>query len=583
MLSRPGWIGYLLILAFCFRPTLAEDYTITASSWIGDTSQSESVVAVSILSDGRILLGANIYGAGPGSAVDTYLNGATDVSRGTLMFLNKSGTLVEKVVKIADKILDMDIDAQDDIYVAAGNDGLLKLNADAASVIWVRDKDKPCREIDVTPGGNVGAVFNRYATYFAGEDAGFVMGFSSDGDSLFNITGKNFSQDIAMDDEREQVYTCGFRNAHSGCNPVQICYLRAHDYNGQPVWKNYDWKATHLDDCDNDGWENNMADSRGYNVTLGDDGNLYCAFEVAGGNHIFRYEPKDLKTETSIAGGDYWHNFYNTQSQHKTIIGKYDPSTGDDLLIQQFCTRYCNTSSDCIGNALRSEGGDLHADADGRLYFVGRSAAGLPIPDYTDKKGFTAGDGEQAYNPFPVEVYSGGAYIWVQSADFKTREFVTRLSGGNTYSVDVRTLPGEDHATITWAGETAKFKWGNDGDKAMLDTVNALQETPASEAVEGFVAVMHRRLDITGFKTSGSNASHKPSAMVRLTNGRLTLTSIIPPGMLRLYTLRGELLLQREVSQDLEIPLPNLSYGNYLVTLSSQRGQLFFSRIVTRN
>ena len=58
----------------------------------------------------------------------------------------------------------------------------------------------------------------------------------------------------------------------------------------------------------------NMADTRGDQITIGDDGKLYAAFEAAGGNHIFFYDPKDIMKRRNdvFPKLDGWHFLANT-------------------------------------------------------------------------------------------------------------------------------------------------------------------------------------------------------------------------------------------------------------------------------
>jgi hypothetical protein len=188
-----------------------------------------------------------------------------------------------------------------------------------------------------------------------------------------------------------------------------------------------------------------MADTRGYRCSVGRDGKLYCAFECAGGNHMFRYSPFDIMEKVSIVGGDRWHEFYNTKSEHKTFFARYEPGTGAYLRGQQFCCRLSNNN----GNAARIESGQIIADQAGRVYLGGTSAWGLPLPGHPN---FSEDPDEAAFNPFP-DGYLGGAWLLVMSEDFRTRLYCTRLTSEKTHAIAARVL-GDNAASIAFGGYT---------------------------------------------------------------------------------------------------------------------------------
>lgn len=178
-----------------------------------------------------------------------------------------------------------------------------------------------------------------------------------------------------------------------------------------------------------------MADSRGYRVAVGRDGQLYAGYEVAGGNHIFRYDPFDITRTVSIVGGDHYHAFHNSRSEHKTFFARYDPSNGAYLAGQQLCGRL--STGRC--NAVRMRGGAITADAQGRVYLAGAAASGLPL----------------SVTPPGTGTYTGGGYIVAMSADLGSRLFVTRVDpGAGAFAVDARALTSSGIPNIVWAGQT---------------------------------------------------------------------------------------------------------------------------------
>jgi hypothetical protein len=375
-----------------------------------------------------------------------------------------------------------------------------------------------------------------------------VYVLQNNGADVTDFGGLHKSQDVAIDDATQLVFSTGFKNNHSGCNPVQVAYLRAHSFDGTQQWKNYDWAGTMLDNCDGDGYENNMADTRGYRVSVGDDGKLYCAFESAGGNHIFRRHPRDLSKSVTIVGGDFWHEWYNTRSEHKTFFARFEPDDGEYLLGQQFCTRYCATATDCkcTGNAVRVKNGNISADVNGNVYLVGTSASGLPIPDYSDCKSFTTPQGGSAYNPFDVKTYSGGAYILVMDSSFSTRLYCTRLSGGTTNGVGTR-LSTDGTTTVAWAGEVkmlgTDFK---DNKQWLLDTKEPLQPERGGGDREAFFAVATNETLATNSITDGKKAAAggRPVTINNLHRQNMVRITIrgTAPMQVQAFTLGGKLL-----------------------------------------
>lgn len=488
---------FLSLVVVIFSPwLLSAEYAITGSSWISGSGDGDYATGVAIKANGTINVAAIIGDAAPGGLTPVLLNAATPSSAGAVLQVSPDGDDVLSVARVADLVLDMAMDDGENIYLAAGSAGIIKLNPSADTVLWTAPNGGYCRRLDVGADGTVIGLNN------SGSNAGTCYVYDNTGTELESFGGWRFTQDVALKSDIARVYQTGFKNDHSGCNPVQVAYLRCLDYSGTEIWRNYDWPGTWLDNCDGDGWDNLMADTRGYRVTIGQDGLLYAAFESAGGNHIFSREPgngdpDNLKTNVTIVGGDMWFAWWNTASEHKTFIGRYDPASGDYLLGQQLCTRYWN--GNYKGNALRVVDGALAADGEGKVYVGGVSASGLPFdPTHaTSDQSYTAGAGEAEFNPFPMtaedNVYSGGAYLIVLSSDLSKRLYCTRLSAGTTRAIDARILEGKSEASLVWAGNVAELNmdWQDTNRKErVLHTVNPFQSLRAGGTNDGFLSVI---------------------------------------------------------------------------------------------
>ncbi len=451
-----------LYIIFNLYSIQAQDYNLEASSYFNDSSDGDAVKSARILSDGTIILAANTtnnYGKTP-----ITLNGAGASSKGAVVRLSSDGATVLSITRIGDEVYDMAIDDNNNIYVALGSQGFVKLNSAANTVVYQKDNNGYCGRVDVSPNGTVAALQGD------GGSTGNIYVYNGSGNSITNFKGKNFTSDVAIDQANRLVFITGFVNSNSGCNPVQISYLLAHDFNGNRVWKNYDHSGRDLETCNGPSVENNMADTRGYRVVSGPDGNIYAAFEVAGGNHIFRRHPRDLKTAVPVVGGDKYHQFYNSRSEHKSFIGIYNPKNGDYLKGQQFSARLENGRA----NALRLRRGDFTVGPNGNVYIAFTSASG-------------GGSGNRLlglpYDFSPSELssgYGGGPTLMVMSPDLKDREFVARVSGnGDAHTVAVRTIGGEQKIVLAGLVDSGEPFFGK----------NAIDNSPDGGSGNGFFSV----------------------------------------------------------------------------------------------
>lgn len=444
---------------------------LDSSSWLGG-SGTDYVKEAEIQADGTVVLAAVITDAAPGGLSPILLNGATAATAGAIVRLSPDGKTVLSVTRLANEIGDMSLDAAGNIYVAARTQGIIKLNPTATRVLWTRLNDGDgvnnpgngtADRLDAAADGTIAVL--RDAQEYAGTGGSkIIFVYNPDGTYRGTVTGKyNRVYDVAIDGTTQSVFVTGFNQATgpSG-NPVQIAYLKSAAYDGTQKWMDYDWTATQVDDPASGGTgpTNNMADTRGLRVSMGRDGKLYTLFMAAGGNHIFRYDPHDIFTTGSIVGGDSYHQMYNTQSQHKTFFGRYDPATGDILLGQQFVSRTTST----VANTFWGEKGNIKADEAGRVYF---SAASATYPPYT-------------FNPVPDTEYGAGPSFVIMSADLTTRLFVGRVnSSGYPHTIAARILDGQTYPNVVFGGyTTGPTNW----------TKDALQALPGG-GQDGFFAV----------------------------------------------------------------------------------------------
>jgi hypothetical protein len=429
-------------------------YTFTVSSFVASRGFDDSVVSARIQSDGTIVMALNVGDGG---------NKAFGISKagGAVVRLSTDGKKVISARTVASELKDMAIDAKDNIYLAASAGGAVKLTPKGDKTVWTR-KIGNCLRIDASPDGHVAAIADKQ-----------IHILDPDGKKIGQAKGSHYTCDVCIDSKSKTVVFTGFRNARAFDGkkkyPVQICYIRGLSYDGARKWTNYEWSTDRKSDRFINKPTNNMADSRGDRCTIGKDGKLYVTFQVVGGNHIFRYSPTNIMEKVKLAGGDKYHQFYNSRAEHKCFFARYEPSTGKLLAGQQFYGRLSSGRA----NYVATKTGEITADETGRVYVVGRAAAGLPLTMNPD------GDN-----------YTGGGFILVMSADLKTRLLVTRTAGGKgaPHAVDVRTINGKTRAVFGGSGMTEG-----------MFTKNAIQPNPTDtpqgkkDPKDAFFAVIEKQ------------------------------------------------------------------------------------------
>ena len=213
------FLSALYAIFFSYAVAPAQDFSLTSSSFVGDVTEIDEVRGARVQSDGTMVIGG-ITTTRPGEGNVTLLNGATNEAAGTIIRLSKTGSIVS-VTKVGNRVLDVDLDADDNIYAALGNGGFVKLDPTASALIYQRDNGGSALRIDAADDGTVAAL-----------SEGTVYVYNALGDPITNFSGKNFTEDVAVSAGLQRVFSVGFRNANSGCNPVQVAYLRAHDFFG---------------------------------------------------------------------------------------------------------------------------------------------------------------------------------------------------------------------------------------------------------------------------------------------------------------------------------------------------------------
>ncbi len=456
----------LLFSAILFLPAhsaraAVNEASFSASSALGGSG--DSVQGARIQADGSIVLAANI-------SVGILAEKASGEAkgRGMVIRLAPGGTKFLSAMRLGAEVRDVALDASGNIYVALGSEGAAKLDPTGSKVLWKKETGGLCARIDAAADG-VCAALNYSRDDDSSTGSGNVTVFAPDGSQIGSFKGRHNTLDVAIDGASKTVVTIGWKQAKAWDGkkkePVQISHLTGRGYDGAEKFHLYDWSV------DKDAPDfinkptNNMADTRGYRCSMGADGKLHAAFESAGGNHIFRYEPQLengawAEAKGKIPKADHYHAFHNSRAEHKTFIGRYEPGTGKYLAGQQFTARL----SDGRANAVRMKDGAVAAAADSSTYISGGSAAGLPF----------------TFAPPDTGSYNGGGFVLGLNPALDSRLFCVRFQvGAEIRALDVRNVGGK--RVVVFGGVTSG------GDEGFWKK-NAVQADAPTKS--GFFAVM---------------------------------------------------------------------------------------------
>lgn len=435
-------------------------------------SDLDAVMGLAVQRSGVLVAAANV-------SADAPLKTTSGRGRAAVLRLTPDGRKLISLVRLRGEVRDLAVDGRDNLYLALGDGGAVKLSPDATRELWSRGS--ACQRIDAGRDGTCALLSGEGITVI--DPKGKVLG---------TAPGREGVQDVCISATNRLVVTCGFRNARASdgnrVEPVQICYVRAVDYAGGARWTDYDWATDGASERFVNASGNNMADTRAYRCAIGADDRLYVAFEAAGGNHIFRYDPRDIRRPFKTTGGDAFHEFYNSASEHKIVFGRFDAATGEALAIQQFCARLSTGKA----NTVRIEGGAIAADAEGRVVLGGHAAWGLPL----------------SWDAAPPDAYTGGAFVLVMAPDLRRRELCLRLDPGQgqTHAVAAALLDG-----------SSLVAWGGSGASADIFRKDPVQAKPAGVpgVKTGFVATAGPTNLVGQLKTPGGTSAAAPAGASR--------------------------------------------------------------------
>ena len=414
---------------------------------------------------------------------------------GSLLRISADGRRVLSQVRIGLRVADLHLDGAGNVYVAAGPQGIVSFQPDALTLRpdWSLLSDLGADRIHADPKG--------FVVVLSGGQPGQVSTFNPKAELQFQREGFAYTRDVAISSRHKKVYLTGHRYGRAPQRSegswksagVEVAYLRALELrDGEESWSNYDWRIeldidprkiteeTELPDNFLHKFINNSRDTRGSRVTIGDDGELYASFETEGTENIFRFEPNSLQTPIAdkLAPGDQWHRFEKPTGAAMGILGRFDPRSGALKRLQQFNTIYLEKRKYPRSSGFSMAKGDIHADAEGRVYLTGEASNGLPI---LHSSVFGLRHEPPQLNPFSRNISTGGAYLMVLSPDFSERLFTTRLSSeGQGRSVHAREVDGS--LRVSWSGAT--------GLKSPSYMIHSAQTSPGWGQRDGFLALL---------------------------------------------------------------------------------------------
>ncbi len=208
-ISLRYWFAVLLLWLSFGSARGQETWGLSASSYLGGSGDDDGVFGVRIASDGTLVLAANIGNAAPGGLTPVLLAGATASSGGAIVRLSVDGRTVLSVTRFCGTVYDLALGPNDEILVAAGTDGVFKLNATATAVLWQALSGTFTLRLDAGAGGHVAALCPSQLTDPWG--TGRVYLFTQSGLPVVDFPGRYNTQDVCVHEPSQTVVITGYR------------------------------------------------------------------------------------------------------------------------------------------------------------------------------------------------------------------------------------------------------------------------------------------------------------------------------------------------------------------------------------
>lgn len=443
-----------------------KNHTLDYGTYLGGQGQDEAR-GVDFTTDNAVVACGNFQNLATRGRKTAALKGIATTAPGKILKMSPDGSRVLNELSLGDRIDDCQMwrdpggDQQRDRLVVGGTFGVVVINPAKMQLQW--------SAVLPGPAGNGRSEGGQTRVSINGQ--GLVATVRSNTVSLFDGQGslkrtlpidRTFVTDVALDPVRPQLYVVGFsnrKNVNDKNNPVQVPFMYAFDtkqLNFQ--WRTWDYNPNLLTApaTDTTKARNDMADSRLYRVVVGGDGKIAVLGENAGGNTVFRWNGKDLSTQTQLKY-DAYSDTYNSKSPHMLYFAKVDAVTGTVIVGQDAVPRLpaAKPGQTGLANAFRARDGAIAVDRQGNLLISGISAYGTPERD------------ENKFNGEAVATYQGDDMVFLKvSADLKQRLRWTPLGRGTGGGGDLNAVAVKDDRVALFGSAT-------------FGTLMTTQQTPA--------------------------------------------------------------------------------------------------------
>lgn len=314
--------------------------------------------------------------------------------RGYVEIRSNGGKDLVQTIDLGSAIHDAKSPSEHSEFVVTGDFGTRVYKADGS---LARDLGQKGNRVSMNRAGRVGIVENR------GEATYGVYSFSPTGSlESERIARRSYVEDIAVSNTDDLIAISGFDNKRRNGVPVQVAFVTGHRATNlsQQLWMTWGHSG--------DAMGNDMADTRIYKMTFGDNDKLYVMGETAGGNTVFRWNGKDFGTRTLVSY-DIYNDAFQTRDEHKLYYAIINSSNGN---VERGQMTFPRTSS-YDGNTKKAQDGSLYVDSRGVVY-IGAGTTAATIEGRNLKRfnnGTTA-----------VGTYSDGdTAILIVSPDFRER------------------------------------------------------------------------------------------------------------------------------------------------------------------
>jgi hypothetical protein len=358
-------LSVLLSLPFT-QPALAgpfvveKDHTLVTGTYLGGTGNDQARGVVFNNSGSPIVAGNFPTMQTPGKVRNVGL-GATVMQPGKVLRLSADGK-VELEMTLGNRIDSMAITPGGNRLVVGGDFGIAMLDPTSLKIYWHQPLTGLAMGDGTSDGGQTRVAIDTSWRAVVLR-AGVLQTFEPNGKPIASIKiDRTFVNDVAIDKKTEQVYVLGYSNRKNAGVPVQVPFVYGLDAKTlKEKWRTWDFDAATLG--------KDMADSRMYRVTIAPTGEPIVLGESAGGNSIYRWNGKDLVTETRIKT-DVYSDTYNSKANHMLYYAKLNPATGVVNAGQYVLSRLDDKvpANQARTNTTRAQDGSITTDAKGNIY-----------------------------------------------------------------------------------------------------------------------------------------------------------------------------------------------------------------------